>query len=321
MNFTTFNQDSTCFGICNLNGFFVYNCDPFRERFSRTNEEINNLNIIALLYRTNIVCFVGNGQGKYKPNVLIIWDDYQNKCMAELEFKENITAVKMRRDTILVATLNKIYIYNFADLKLLHMIETLTNESGLIDLSRETMNIVAYLGKEQGIVIVKNITAGFETKIKAHNNPVSLFSLNIDGNLLATASHRGTIIRIWDTTTGKLLKELRRGLEVVSITSIAFDNKSEYLVVCSNKGTVHIFNVNQTGRLSQLNYISNYIHPYFGSEWSSISFLGPQFCVCSFGNTFETIYMVSNITKNYYKYVYNNTTNTYDCIDNIKYSN
>jgi WD repeat-containing protein 45 len=316
MNFITFNQDSSCFALCNTSGFVVYNCEPFRERFSRSNEEINNLNTICLLYRSNILCFVGNGQGKYKPNILILWDDYQNKCMAELEFKENITGIKMRRDTIVISTLNRLYVYNFADLKLLHNIETFQNESGLLDISRDSMNVVAYLGKEKGIVIVKNLNTNLYTTIKAHSNPISIFCLNVNGNLLATASQRGTLLRIWDTVTGRMIKEFRRGLEVVCITSISFDNSSEYICICSSKGTVHIYKLNETNKLSNLTYISEYLPNYFSSEWSSISFQVPQFSICTFGSNFEIIYVISNTAKQYYKYVYNKSINQYECVNN-----
>lgn len=41
----------------------------------------------------------------------------------------------MRRDKIVVALEHKVLVYNFADLKLLHSIETLSNPTGLLALS------------------------------------------------------------------------------------------------------------------------------------------------------------------------------------------
>ena len=43
--------------------------------------------------------------------------------------------MKLRRDRIVVALEHKVLVYNFADLKLVHPIDTMTNPNGLIALS------------------------------------------------------------------------------------------------------------------------------------------------------------------------------------------
>ena len=66
--------------------------------------------------------------------------------------------------------------------------------------------------------------------------------LNSDGSLLATASIRGTLIRIFDTETGDKIKELRRGTTSKPIKSLKFSENSDLLACISLSGTIHLFN-------------------------------------------------------------------------------
>jgi len=67
--------------------------------------------------------------------------------------------------------------------------------------------------------------------------------LNFSGSLLATASDKGTLIRIFSTESGQPLQELRRGAEKADIYSICFDIKSKWLACSSDRSTIHIFTV------------------------------------------------------------------------------
>lgn len=55
-------------------------------------------------------------------------------------------------------------------------------------------------------------------EIIAHESAVTCLALNIQGTRLATAGERGTLIRVFDTTDGAKVAELRRGTHHVSIT-------------------------------------------------------------------------------------------------------
>ena len=322
----SFNQNSTCFVCGKENGFAVYNCDPPAERFNRLSQdqsEANGVGIIEMLFRSNIFAIVGGGRNpKYPRNMLMIWDDFQNKCIAELEFKTPVTGAKLRRDIILVTIVDKAYLYTFATLKLIKSYDTFANPDGIAVMTVGKPIVAALPGNVLGSVIIDNYSQGTQHIITAHSNGLSALALNANGDRLATASERGTLIRIWDTKTGENLRELRRGLEVVSITSLRFDLDTTRLAVCSDKGTAHVFSLldveaDDVNRKSSLSYISGYLPAYFSSEWSSVSFPVPPNSICTFShNSVDTVYVITNDGK-FLKYVYDVQTSTANCVESI----
>lgn len=79
--------------------------------------------------------------------------------------------------------------------------------------------------------------------IAAHTSALSTLSVPPSGRYLATTSSRGTLVRIWDAVTGKLMRELRRGTDKAEIYGVAFRPDEREVCVWSDKGTVHVFSL------------------------------------------------------------------------------
>jgi WD40 repeat protein len=85
--------------------------------------------------------------------------------------------------------------------------------------------------------------------IAAHTTALTVLSSPPSGRLLATTSSRGTLVRIWDSHTGKLVRELRRGSDKAEIYGVAFRPDEKELCVWSDKGTLHVFALANSGPL------------------------------------------------------------------------
>jgi autophagy-related protein 18 len=83
--------------------------------------------------------------------------------------------------------------------------------------------------------------------VEAHKSPLSCIALNSEGTLLATASDKGTIIRVFSVPDGKKLYQFRRGSMPSRIFSMSFNTASTLLCVSSATETVHIFKLEQQG--------------------------------------------------------------------------
>jgi len=317
-----FNQDNGCFACGTDSGFKIFNVDPFKETFQRDFNR-GGIGYVEMLFRCNILALVGGGKNpRYPPNKVMIWDDHQSKCIGELSFRSQVRAVKLRRDRVVVVLEYKIYVYNFADLKLLDHIETTSNPKGLCALCPYSSNtVLACPGLQRGHVRVELYDSKKTTLIPAHETSLACLALNSDGTLLATASEKGTLIRIFDTSTGKSLQELRRGADRAEIYSIAFSHNAPWLACSSDKGTVHIFSIaadakkddkskekpaksssspdkekeSKKNPKSSLSFMAGILPGYFNSERSFAQFRvpGDARCIVAFGADKRSIVVVS----------------------------
>uniref|UniRef100_A0A1D1ZFJ4 WD repeat domain phosphoinositide-interacting protein 3 n=1 Tax=Anthurium amnicola TaxID=1678845 RepID=A0A1D1ZFJ4_9ARAE len=310
----SWNQDYGCFAAGTCHGFRIYNCDPFRETFRRDLKS-GGFGIVEMLFRSNILALVGGGANThYPPNKVMIWDDHQSRCIGEFAFRSDVRAVRLRRDLIVVVLEHRIYVYDFTDLKLLHQIETLANPKGLSCLSHHSnTSVLACPGLHRGQVRVEHFGLKVTKFIIAHDSHIACLTLTMDGLLLATASTKGTLIRIFNTMDGSRLQEVRRGVDRAEIFGVALSPNAQWLAASSDKGTVHIFslrvrvfgedapNHNASGQgpamvhsnssnaidafvsqstginpSSSLSFMKGILPKYFSSEWSFAQFHVPE---------------------------------------------
>jgi hypothetical protein len=79
--------------------------------------------------------------------------------------------------------------------------------------------------------------------MEAHESALRALVLTADGSKLATASEKGTVIRIFDVATATCVQEFRRGFERATITCLAWSWDYAWLACTSDKGTSHVFQV------------------------------------------------------------------------------
>ncbi len=136
---------------------------------------------------------------------------------------------------------HKVLMYNFADLRLEHSTETASNPKGLVSLSAAPEhNVVACPGLHCGQVslllwhsstcckyphLVKDVlmytvrkgSIGMQVRVElydvrrtkfipAHTSALACIALSQDGKMLATASERGTLVRVHSTFDGTRLQ-------------------------------------------------------------------------------------------------------------------
>lgn len=189
----------------------------------------------------------------------------------------------------------------------------------------ESGNVCAFASSRIGAIEIFRLDGHENTKqdsilIYAHNSPVTKITMNESLELVATASEKGTIIRVFqfnlDSGHSKCLYEFRRGSDWANIHYLVFSADSGYLAASSNTGTVHIFkleghstrsmSLNRRGNFIRQALLKQYIPNYLLSKWSfaqaTVPTTGKNIIV--FGKSDNIIFVVS-IDGFYYKFAIN----------------
>ncbi|KXS11752.1 WD40 repeat-like protein [Gonapodya prolifera JEL478] len=260
--FVNFNQDFSCVSVGTRHGYKIYNCDPFGKCYGKTD---GGIGIVEMLFSTSLVALVGAGeQPAFSPRRLQLTNTKRQSTICELTFVTAILAVKLNRRRLVVVLEEHIYIYDISNMKLLHTIDTNPNPNALCSLSPSSDPCyLAYPSHSSGsstalsspsssssshssstggeLLIFDAASLQAVNIIQAHKAPLSAVCFNSDGKMVATASDKGTVIRVFAVPSGQKLHQFRRGAYPARIFSLAFNVQSTYLAVSSDSDTVHIF--------------------------------------------------------------------------------
>ncbi|KAF1990870.1 hypothetical protein K402DRAFT_324009 [Aulographum hederae CBS 113979] len=257
LNFVTFNQDHSVLGIATSSGFQQFYTEPFSTLYKSNDGDVS---LMEMLFSTSLVALI------LSPRLLRIVNTKRNCTIVELTFPQRVLAIRMNRRRLIVVTEGEIYLYDMSNMKMLHTIEMSPNPNAICALSPSSdSNYLIYplpqkaapsaftppshippagihVAPTSGSLLIFDATKLEAINvIEAHQTPISFISINNTGTLIATASEKGTIIRVFSIPDGQKLFQFRRGSIPARIFSMSFNETSTLLAVSSATETVHIF--------------------------------------------------------------------------------
>ncbi|XP_016361514.1 WD repeat domain phosphoinositide-interacting protein 2 isoform X1 [Sinocyclocheilus anshuiensis] len=241
--FANFNQDNTSLAVGTKSGykfFSLSSVDKLEQIYECTDTE--DVCIVERLFSSSLVAIVS----LKAPRKLKVCHFKKGTEICNYSYSNTILAVKLNRQRLIVCLEESLYIHNIRDMKVLHIIrETPPNPSGLCALSISNDNCyLAYPGSATigEVQVFDTVNLRAANMIPAHDSPLAALAFDAGGTKLATASEKGTVIRVFSIPEGQKLFEFRRGVKrCVSICSLAFSMEGLYLSASSNTETVHIF--------------------------------------------------------------------------------
>ncbi|XP_022666245.1 WD repeat domain phosphoinositide-interacting protein 2-like isoform X2 [Varroa jacobsoni] len=247
--FVNFNQDFTSLAVGTNKGYrlFALNSVDRLEKIHQS-ADCEDVALVERLFSSSLVAVVSLPSSRK----LKVCHFKKGTEITSFSYANTILAVKLNRSRVVVCLEESLYIHNIRDMKVLHTIrDTPANPKGVCALSSNTEKGVTYLAYpgstsmgEIQIFDTENICA--KIMIPAHNSPLAALAFNANGSLLASASEKGTVIRVFSVNDGSRIYELRRGLKrCATIYSLAFNVESTLLACASNFETVHIFKLDE----------------------------------------------------------------------------
>ncbi|SCU94750.1 LANO_0E07976g1_1 [Lachancea nothofagi CBS 11611] len=239
--------------------------------------------IVEMLFSTSLIVVVDKNLGSQKSRKLKIVNTKRKSTICELTFPHEIEDVVMNRKRMCVLlSSDQIFIYDISCMKLLQTIDVLegkldlrsssgkSNTHGMgtssssvrMALSSDDSSTLCYStfsrsAKENGVfndIVVfdaLNVTP-INYLNSVHKNSVSCLAVTHHGKLVATASERGTIVRIFQTGADTeydgnepLFREFRRGTRPTVIYEMKFNQGSTLLGCVGDTDTIHVFKLSQ----------------------------------------------------------------------------
>ncbi|XP_043281446.1 WD repeat domain phosphoinositide-interacting protein 2 isoform X3 [Venturia canescens] len=243
--YVNFNQDCTSLAVGSKTGYKLFSLNSVNHLEKIFENDTEDICIVERLFSSSLVAVVNVSS----PRKLKVCHFRKGTEICNYSYSNTILAVKLNRSRLVVCLEESLYIHNIRDMKVLHTIrDTPPNVSGLCILSAHNASYVAYPGSNTigEVQIFDAINFQAKTMIPAHDSPLAALAFNLEGTKVATASEKGTVIRVFQIHDGTKLFEFRRGVKrYVSISSLAFCMDSMFLCCSSNTETVHIFKLEE----------------------------------------------------------------------------
>ncbi|XP_070712204.1 WD repeat domain phosphoinositide-interacting protein 1 isoform X2 [Pempheris klunzingeri] len=292
----SFNQDSTSLALGTPTGYKLFSLTMVENLDCIHESETSDVYIAERLFSSSLVVVVSSAM----PQRMNIYHFKKGTEICNYSYPNNILAVKLNRQRLVVCLEESIYIHNIKDMKLLKtLLNTPSNSSGLCALSINHSNsYLSYPGSATigEIIVYDTNNLNTVTMIPAHDSPLAALTFNASATKLASASERGTVIRVFSIPEGLRLFEFRRGMKrYVNISSLSFSPDGQFLCASSNTETVHIFKLGPSGGDEAATWTA-----YMGKMFSAASSYFPAHVsgMMSQDRAFATVHLLASGQRN-----------------------
>lgn len=239
-----------------------------------------------------------------------VWDDAQKREVSILQGKTDcgkVQRILVGQKIVVVVNETGLVLYDMPKLSIYGSAKIPLGTASLCDIDCEG-TILVRPGRCDGALHIEplsgtNPEAGVY-EVQAHQHPLRIVRLRDDGKLVATASTRGTLVRVFDVVSSNLVAEFRCGAYADDVHSLEFDSTGTLLLVGCGR-TIHVFSLASTAELStdvkpaldnshSLGRYVPFAPSYFSSTWSARQYNFDKYSSAQFDGGFSCCFTHDN---------------------------
>ena len=235
-----FNQVHSHIAVGTRAGWRIVACSPFAQVLQQSVE--GGISSACMLFTSSLIALVGHGDRADGARRLRLWNTSNSSPVFELPFASAVLRVLMNKKRLLVVLEGATHLFELNTMRMLHTLESAPNPRGVAALCSDSDASICAVWPGgaapgwQGKLVLFDGSHGHPLcTVAAHQSGISCAALDTRGELLATASEKGTVIRVHLVPNGgagaggdsgglssQLLYTLRRGTARATIHSLSF---------------------------------------------------------------------------------------------------
>ena len=174
---------------------------------------------VEMLFSSALVGLVGAAEHPDAPSYEVrLWNTQGGgpsgaSVCDPLTFPEPVLGVRMNRERLLAILASKVHVFELASMRLLHSVDTSHNPRGLGCISSDSSPGYSALvgGADAGSLFLFDTTQLVALgTVSAHRHALACMGFSSCGRLVATASLKGTVVRVHICPSGQLAHTCRR---------------------------------------------------------------------------------------------------------------
>jgi autophagy-related protein 18 len=202
--------------------------------------------IVEIYEESDILFLVGTGcEPISSQRILTVFQCRSFQVVCEILFQYKIRAVRSNLTRVVVLIEDQAIVMKTESFIQIATVKVF-GQLNLIEISAnvEFCFMVFPKSEEKGYVGVFDcFNAAPVMNFSCHKTVIASLALSDNGKVLATASIKGTIIRVFECITGDLLYQFKRGMSPACVYEIQFFNQDQKIFVTSSTGKLHLFNL------------------------------------------------------------------------------
>ena len=239
-----FDQTNERFAVATPRGFIIYECANGVLLYEAHFPD-GGATCLSILSDSNLVaCSGDNSRDGFQTTDVVLWNCDKHSVMKLWTVGDPIESLIFRADCLIVVHGSCITFYDCRDFELMY---NTTNpipgkfcvtigSSSLYDLvafpsdNGEGLNIADYHDPSYILGV-----------IPIQFSRINFFAFDPKGEMLAVVLDEGKLIQLWSVLELRVIVTFKRGLRGVEVSGIAFDHLSNFFIMTTKKGSVHVF--------------------------------------------------------------------------------